>query len=178
LPCEEKGLQTAGLSISPDILLRNDARPGDLGSIVRLHGIVYAREHGFDHTFEAYVAAGVAEFAFSFTPGRDRLWILEKDGGMSGSIAILQRPPDEAQLRWFLIDPGLRGRGLGRWLLGEALRFSREQGCKRVFLWTVKDLAAAAHLYRSHGFQKTAEKIHPLWGKTVHEERYELDLGA
>ncbi len=164
------------ISIPSGVLLRSDLKPGDLGSIVRLHGILYAREYGFDLTFEGYVAAGVAELAPSFTAGRDRVWVLEKDGEMTGSIAIVHRPPNEAQLRWFLVHPELRGQGLGRALLKEALRFSLEQGYRRVFLWTLKGLAAATHLYESHGFEKTAEKIHPLWGKTVHEERYDLEL--
>lgn len=156
--------------------MRSDLKPGDLGSIVRLHGILYAREWGFDRTFEGYVAAGVAEFALSFIPGRDRAWVLEQEGRMFGSIAIVHRPASEAQLRWFLVHPELRGLGFGRALLKEALRFCQEQGYRRVFLWTFKDLSAATHLYRSQGFQKTDEKIHPLWGKTVHEERYDLEL--
>lgn len=94
---------------------------------------------------------------------------------MTGSIAIIHRPSNEAQLRWFLVHPELRGRGFGRALLEEALRFCLDQGYRRVFLWTLKDLAAATHLYQSHGFEKTAEKIHPLWGKTIHEERYDFE---
>ncbi len=177
MPCEEKGPGPPGLFISPNILLRNDLRPGDLGAIVRLHGIVYTREHGFDRTFEAYVAAGVADFGSASDPRRQRAWILEKDGAVAGSIAIVERPGNEAQLRWFLIESELRGRGLGRRLLGEALRYCLGQGYKKVFLWTLEQLPAAGHIYRTCGFMKTDEKIHPLWGKTVREERYELELG-
>jgi N-acetylglutamate synthase-like GNAT family acetyltransferase len=158
------------------VKVRHDLRPGDIGSVVSLHGILYAREYNYDHTFEAYVAAGTAEFAQSFDPHWDRLWIAEAGGGAIGCIAIVRRPQSEAQLRWFLIHPNWRGLGLGRILLREALQFCEECAYRAVFLWTVSGLAAATHLYESAGFEKTEEKASKLWGHTVTEERYVLQL--
>ena len=64
---------------SAGVTLRSDLRPGDLGRIILLHGTVYARECGFDHTFEAYVAGPLAEFARAAS-SRERLWLAERDG--------------------------------------------------------------------------------------------------
>jgi GNAT superfamily N-acetyltransferase len=82
----------------------------------------------------------------------------------------------EAQLRWLLLSPDLRGRGLGRRLVEEAVAFCRDAGYKSIFLWTVDTLPAAAGLYRSAGFREAERVTHELWGSLVTEVRYEMKL--
>jgi GNAT superfamily N-acetyltransferase len=157
------------------VTIRHDLRPGDLGRVVKLHGVLYAAEHGFDHTFEAYVAETVGQFGRELRPGRDRLWLAELDGRVVGSIAIVGREIAAAQLRWFLLHPDVRGVGLGRRLVGDSLTFCREARYRSVFLWTVDPLTTAARLYTAVGFRKTEVKPRaPLWGVTLSEERYDL----
>ena len=105
------------------VTIRHDLRPGDLGRVVTMHGILYAEEYGFGHGFEAYVAETVAEYGRLARPGLDRLWLAERDGRLVGSIAIVGRDGGAAQLRWFLVDPSARGSGLGGRLIQEALAF-------------------------------------------------------
>jgi ribosomal protein S18 acetylase RimI-like enzyme len=155
--------------------LRTALRTGDLGAVVSLHGTLYAQEYGFDATFEAYVAGPLAEFVLAASP-RQRLWLAERAGLLVGCAAVVAAGPDTAQLRWFLVDPAARGVGLGRRLLGEAVRFCQEQGYRTVTLWTVSALTAAARLYRAAGFRKVEEKPARRWGVEVVEERYELRL--
>src|SRR4051794_36021929 len=107
--------------------LRHDLRPGDVGYVVYLHGTVYARECGFDPTFEAYVAGPLAEFVRR-RADRERLWLAERDGRIVGCVAIVATGEKEAQLRWFLVDPSARGLGLGTRLLVEAVRFCESRG--------------------------------------------------
>ena len=155
--------------------VRNELRPGDIGYLVYLHGVLYAREVGWDHTFEAYMAGPLVEFAKSHNE-RERIWIVEDNGKVAGSIGIVEAAADTAQLRWFLLHPDLRGRGLGKWLIEQALQFCREKGYSQVFLLTTGELKAAAHLYRSAGFQLTESLTYQLWGATVTEQRYDLRL--
>jgi ribosomal protein S18 acetylase RimI-like enzyme len=157
------------------IAVRTDLRPGDLGAVVRLHGLLYARECGFGHVFEAYVAAPLAEFVRAGSP-RERLWLAERNGALVGCVAIVAAAPAVAQLRWLLVDPGARGAGLGKRLLREAVAFARACGYERIVLWTVSALTAAAHLYRSAGFRKVEQRPGRLWGADVVEEKYELPL--
>jgi N-acetylglutamate synthase-like GNAT family acetyltransferase len=157
------------------VSIRHDLRPGDVGYMTYLHGTLYAPEQGWDHTFDAYVAIPLAEFAKSKSP-RERIWIVEKEGRIIGSAAIVKFSEKEAQLRWLLLHPEVRGRGLGRRLVEEALDFCRDVGYSSVFLWTVNTLPIAAQLYQSVGFKQTDELTHELWGSTVTEVRYELAL--
>jgi GNAT superfamily N-acetyltransferase len=171
--------------LSRSISIRNDLRPGDIGMVVHLHGVVYAEEQGWDHTFDAYVAGPLAEFVKSST-SRGRIWIVElaegtEDGGENagrivGSVAIVKVSDDVAQLRWLLLDPGVRGLGLGRKLVEEALEFTRSAGYSSVLLWTVRGLEAATSLYESLGFEKTEEKTSEIWGSIITEVRYDLRL--
>ena len=163
-----------------DVTIRTDLRPGDLGTLVERHGTLYARELGFDVTFEAYVAAPLARFALERTD-RERLWIAERPEGpaaFAGCIAIVATAdPREAQLRWFLVDPSARGLGLGKRLLDAAVAFARASGYESIHLWTVSALPAAARLYRAAGFAKVEEKK-GAWGVPVVEERHVLSLAG
>ena len=168
--------QTTGSPNSQGVVtVRTELEPGDLGYIVYLHGIVYAHEYGFDHTFEAYVATPLSEFARAAS-AHEGIWIAERDGRIVGCIAIVAVSAQVAQLRWFLVDPSARGAGLGKRLLREAIVFSRASGYRSIILWTVSTLAAAVHLYLEAGFSKVQQKPGRQWGVDLIEEKYELNL--
>jgi GNAT superfamily N-acetyltransferase len=156
--------------------VRTVLRPGDVGAVVTLHGVLYAREYGFDPTFEAYVAGPLAAFVLRGSP-RERIWLAEHDDHLIGCVAIVADSPGVAQLRWFLVAPDARGAGLGRRLLEEAVAFSRAEGYERIILWTVSALERAARLYRSANFRRVEAVAGDRWGVAVIEEKYELDLG-
>ena len=156
-------------------VIRTDMRPGDLGEIVRLHGVLYAEEYGLDNTFEAYVAGPLSEFVLDAKRGQ-RIWVVEVEGKVAGCIAIVCSGEGVAQLRWFLLTPEIRGRGLGKRLMEKAIEYSRSAGYRKIILWTFSELETAIALYRRWGFEKTEEKPHHIWGRDLVEQKYELDL--
>ena len=158
-----------------EITIRHEFKPGDAGRLIELHGLLYAREYGFDHTFEAYVAKPLAEFMLHGS-SRERIWLVDCDGILAGSIAIVEHSKAEAQLRWFLLSPDLRGKGLGSKLMEEAIAFCREQRYEKVILWTVNSLVAAAKVYQKAGFIMTEQNTHTIWGCLLTEQRYDLEL--
>lgn len=161
-----EGLAEAGIAI------RQGLRPGDIGRVVAMHGVRYAGEYGFERPFEAIVAGMMARFGQEYDPGRDRLWVAEREGWLVGSIGIVgaqrertddrsmehgpygaagaltpEREARAAQLRWLLVHLEARGSGLGRALVRVALEFCRGCGYESVFLWTLANLGAALRLY-------------------------------
>jgi GNAT superfamily N-acetyltransferase len=164
--------------VSDSIEIRRDLRPGDLGEIVAMHGRLYPAAYGVDSTFEAMVAASVAKAGSSgFPRSREGLWIVERDGEIGGSMAYTDEGAGVAMVRWVLLEPALRGRGLGRRLFGELLTEVEVHGYSRVALATFSDLREAARLYRSHGFEIVWAETGPRWGRDeITYQRYELEL--
>jgi GNAT superfamily N-acetyltransferase len=157
------------------ITLRSDLRPGDIGAVAAMHGLLYAREYGFDVSFEAYVAEPLSAFALRTAP-RERIWLAEDGGKLVGCVAIVEESAGTAQLRWFLVIPAARKRGLGRRLLQTAVEVARRMNYRRIGLWTVSALTGAAKLYRAAGFHRVEVIPGERWGASVTEEKYELML--
>jgi ribosomal protein S18 acetylase RimI-like enzyme len=160
--------------------IRRDLRPGDLGRIVAHHGTTYCPEYGVDSTFEAHVGATVAEAGKrGFPRAGERIWIVEVDGDHAGSLALTNEGNGVGTVRWFVFDARVRGRGLGRRLVGELLAEAEAIGYELLQLETFSELHAAAHIYRSHGFELQSAETGPRWGRErVTYQRYELDLQA
>ena len=154
-----------------DTIIRTGLRVGDIGYITYLHGILYAKEQGYDHTFEAYVAEPLSQFALRVNP-RERIWVVERNNEVLGSVAICELSSTEAQLRWLILSPTLRGEGLGKKLIELALEFSRSQKYQTITLWTVKGLEAAKSLYLLFGFSLVEEIEHNVWGGLHTEHKY------
>jgi GNAT superfamily N-acetyltransferase len=156
-------------------VIRTEMVPGDLGEIVRLHGVLYAEEYHLDNTFEAYVAGPLSEFVLTTDSEGQRIWVVEVAGKVVGCIAIVRSGEGVAQLRWFILTPETRGKGLGKHLMEEAVNYCRRAGYRRIIL-TFSELETAIALYRRWGFEKTEEKTHHTWGRDLTEEKYELSL--
>jgi GNAT superfamily N-acetyltransferase len=161
-----------------ELTIREELRPGDLGEIVAHHGRLYAEEYGVDATFEGFVTAAVVRAAIrGFPSEREAIRIVELGGEHVGSIGLTDEGGGDAAIRWFVLSPEVRGKGLGRRLLVELLDLAREHRYRRVFLETFSELHAAAHLYLDAGFAVTSADTAPRWGReAITYQRYELEL--
>jgi GNAT superfamily N-acetyltransferase len=165
-----------------DITIREEYTPGVIGGLTTLHATYDGTRWDLGPTFEAEIADGLAEFVARYDPDIDGLWTVSAgDETVNGGIVIDSRRADTdgAQLRYFVLDPALHGRGLGRELIERAMAFCRRHDYDRVFLWTVDELAAAIHLYESVGFEATDEiDLHTGWRTDVPYRLFEYDRSA
>jgi GNAT superfamily N-acetyltransferase len=147
-----------------------------MGWVVHRHGVLYAREYGWDERFEGLVAGIVADFVAGFDARRERCWIAQKDASPVGSVFVVDAGRRTAQLRLLLIEPAMRGRGLGKRLVQACIRFARASGYRKLFLWTQAELSAARAIYRAAGFQLTKTQRHAQFGIRMTGEYWELRL--
>ncbi len=153
-------------------------QPGDIGWAVQKHGELYAREYGWDESFEALAAEVGARFLKEFDPKKERAWIAEKDGENVGCVFLVRQSDEVAKLRMLLVDPKARGLGLGRRLVEECIRFAGNRGYRKITLWTNDVLVTAIHIYRTLGFRLVAEERHRSFGHELIGQTWELDLTA
>jgi ribosomal protein S18 acetylase RimI-like enzyme len=165
------------MAIGSEISVRRELRDGDAEAIVELHRRVYCLEYERNEAFLAAVAANVAaQRAAGWPECGGGVWLLELDGALHGCLGLTDEHDGTGHVRWFVFAPELRGSGLGRQLLAELLADARAAGMRALELETFSDLRAAAHLYRSAGFEVVDKLERDDWGPPITYQHYRLDL--
>jgi len=169
-------LQPSAPDARPPVLILRPHRPGDMGWVTSANAEIYAREYGWDISYEALVAKITAEFIENFDPKRERCWIAEMDGERVGSVFVVRKTDAVAKLRLLIIDPKARGLGLGKRFVDECLRFAKDAGYSSMTLWTQSILTAARAIYARADFKLVAEEPHHSFGVDLIGETWERDL--
>lgn len=87
------------------------------------------------------------------------VWVLYVDGQPAGYFEIDGREKETVELQYLGLIPDFHGRGLGKWLLAEAIRACWARKPERVIVETCTlDGPAALPLYQKLGFTPYARK--------------------
>lgn len=151
-------------------------RPGEFGWIVARHAALYAQEYQWTEPFEGLCAQIVANFVNAHDPKRERCWVADLGGETVGSVMLVKDSEHVARIRLLLVEPKVRGLGIGVGLVDECLGFARKAGYRKLTLWTHSALTAARIIYERAGFKLVATEKHNSWGKPVVGETWELEL--
>ncbi|SIS36839.1 helix-turn-helix domain-containing GNAT family N-acetyltransferase [Insolitispirillum peregrinum] len=151
--------------------------PGIVGSVTEMHARFYSNHSNFGQFFESQVARGLAEFVGRLNNPCNNIFSALKSDRIVGSISVdgENLGDGKAHLRWFILDDGCRGGGIGRQLLRSALEFVDKNGFDSTQLWTFKGLDVARRLYESSGFVLVNEQHGDQWGSPVVEQHFKRE---
>ena len=99
----------------------------------------------------------------------DFYFVAEEDGKIVGVTTgtILRGNETEgglARLGWICVHPSQQHRGIGRALLNHAIKYSKQQKCHKITLYTLPVLIPALNLYFKLGFVPEAYLQKEWWG--------------
>jgi GNAT superfamily N-acetyltransferase len=140
--------------------------------MVERHGVLYAREYGWDETFEILVASIMG----AFDPAKDAAWVAELDGRRVGCVLCVHHDDRTAKLRTLLVEPDARGHGIGATLVKHVIDHARGRGYTKLTLWTNDVLTAARRIYEKAGFALEHESPHRAFGHDLVEQTWTLNL--
>ncbi|TCQ79021.1 MarR family transcriptional regulator with acetyltransferase activity [Ochrobactrum sp. BH3] len=159
-----------------DVQIRG-LQAGDLGWIIHRQAVLYTKEYGWNHEYEALVARILADFIEAFDPIHDGAWIAEMNGRIVGSVFLVHGDrPKLGKLRLLYVEQEARGTGVGARLVNACIERARAVGDDQLTLWTNSVLTAARRLYERAGFKLIDEAPHHSFGADLIGQTWELDL--
>jgi GNAT superfamily N-acetyltransferase/DNA-binding MarR family transcriptional regulator len=168
-------LDLARAIMAPGAAEIRTSRPGDPGWIIGTHGALYARDEGYDQSFEALVARIMADWLDRADP-REAVWLAEAGGQRLGTISCMRDDDATARLRLFILVPQARGMGLGQRLHDTCVDFARDRGYRRMVLWTHESHVAACALYARNGWRLMRSVPAQAYGQHVVDQDWEITL--
>jgi RimJ/RimL family protein N-acetyltransferase len=153
-----------------EYLIRDGYRPAIIAEVMTLEMAYFTANWGFGRQFEAKLAADMGEFFARYDDSNDLfLGAFDCYDRLIGSITVdgINAAQHGAQLRWFVVNPSVQGRGVGQALMERIDVFLREHGYQRTFLTTFEGLEAARRLYERFGFRLVAEDPTDPWSGNV-----------
>jgi GNAT superfamily N-acetyltransferase len=88
-----------------------------------------------------------------FAPPAGCLLIAKDDGEPAGCIALRDRGEGTSELKRLYVQPGHRGKDLGRILVGAVIECARELGYRRIILDSHVSMTKAHEIYANAGFR-------------------------
>ena len=158
----------------PTIKIVTGYIPGLLGRTLEMHATYYSALVGWGQKFEADLGTGISDLIRRLDNPLNQAWSVvrttpynhpkERIEGVIFVDGEKQGEEGVARIRAFILDESVRGLGLGKRLVEEAMRFVRETGFRECRLQTMRILTPAIRLYEREGFVEVGEEWETHWG--------------
>ena len=126
--------------------------PEDVPGILKLIAGVYAE---YDCVFNAEKEEQhLLEPGPYFRAHDGEFWVVEESGLILATAAVMLHE-DSGELKTLYVHPSLRRQGWGRRLTNLAIDHARQNGKRKMILWSDTRFTDAHRLYRNMGFQET-----------------------
>ncbi len=122
-----------------------EMREGDLAAVARLESSSFSAPWS-EETFHSLLSRPAAV-----------LQVVEVESEVV-AYAVLWCIQDQGELANIAVEPGHRGRGLGRLLLDQLLELSRERGVEDLFLEVRESNSVARDMYLRRGFEEVGRR--------------------
>ena len=119
-------------------------------------------EYGVARPGTVYTDESTDHLSDIFTHPRSIYYIIDLDGTIVGGAGIYPTEGldgDTCELVKMYLTAEARGKGLGRALMDQCIRFAADQGYKQIYLETMPELKQAIDLYQRTGFQLLSAPI-------------------
>jgi RimJ/RimL family protein N-acetyltransferase len=150
------------------------ATADDAPAVMLLIGRVFS-EYGL-LLMPVFEVPDLLQFDAHYTPPRGAFWVVREDTRVIGSVGVERLDARTAELHRLYVDSALRGRGLGRTLVETVLAWARDQGVRRLVLWSDTRFENSHRLYRRLGFEQLGERAVEGDVNESREYRFERDV--
>jgi RimJ/RimL family protein N-acetyltransferase len=132
------------------------ATADDAPAVMLLIGRVFS-EYGL-LLMPVFEVPDLLQFDAYYTAPRGAFWVIREETRVVGSVGVERLDAHTAELHRLYVDSTLRGRGLGQTLVETVLAWAREQGVRRLVLWSDTRFETSHRLYRRLGFEQLGER--------------------
>jgi len=149
-------------------------RPANNNDCDNIADLVYGILREYDLKPDpACTDADIKDVESSYFGRGGKFFVLEtEDGSIIGAYGLYPAEEHTCELRKMYLQKEHRGKGLGKFLLDDALSKARQVGFERMILETASVLKEAIALYKSYGFVE----FNPQHMSSRCDQAYRLEL--
>ena len=162
--------KTHGGSGTGGFVIRDKLKPGDLGGLIQLYGLIIHQKFGSAEPFEYEFAKILTNFALGKGP-REKIWVLEQEGQIRGSIFLVWSTEENAEIKYFFLHYDQRGREFEYQLLRSAHEFATSLGGKSIVTTPKLLEIGEVNIFDEFGFKKLEKsKVSPAKSHEMHSQ--------